>query len=187
MFYDDPWYDRDPDGKLIARQPTWRERLHRFRVRGDYFGVILVLAIVAVSISGIKYANSKDAQTAAAVAETRASILANLQEDSIPAFTGDYHLQLITFTDSLHPSNATFQTFEIMGVQVTDEATIYYLVDLDGYASTLTVPSGSTPSWHPISHPNSAESETNPKHRSVIYHYLKGDFSMRFTSIDSEN
>lgn len=185
--YNDPWYDNGPNGELVVRQPTWRERLRRFRVSGDYVGIILLLAIIAVIVSSVKYANHKDAKTAAAVTETRMSVLADLHEDGIPAFTGDYRLELITFTDSLHPSNATFQDFEIMGIQATDKATIYYLVDMDGYASTLTLPSNGVPIWRPSYQPSSAESETNPTYRNAISHYLDGDFSVHFTSIDSEN
>lgn len=187
MFYDDPWYDNGPDGQLITREPTWRERLHRFRVSGDYMKIILVLAIVVIFISGTRYIDHKEAETAAAVSETRMNMLASLHEDGIPAFTGDYDLKLVTFTDSFHPSRASFQKFEIMGIQATNEATIYYLVDMDGYASTLTLPSDSVPVWRPISQLNSTASETNPAYQSAVAHYLKGDFSMHFSSIDSEN
>lgn len=180
MFYNEPWLDTDENGKEFYRAPTWRERWHRFRVHGGFIGIAAIAAFIAIMIGSFSAVHASEAKTAAAVSEARATILARLNEDGIPAFEGGYHLEFITFTDTMHPWDPTIQHFNIVGVKSTDEAEIYYLVDLDGYISTLTFARSGMPTWLPDCKTDSTELDINPKYESAARHFLEGDLSVRF-------
>ena len=146
-------------------------------------GLISILAvIICVILFSRAYFHLRETEvkTAANVAEARAVVLTRLRENGIPAFEGNYYLQLTTFTDNLHPNDPTFQSFEIMGVQSTAEAETYYLVDSDGYISTLTFAHNGLPAWYPDNKTDSAELDINPPYKLAARHFLEGDFSIRF-------
>lgn len=180
MFYNYPWLDTDADGKVFSRMPTWHERWHRFRARGGLIGMAAIAFLIAITIGSFNAVHASETKTAAAVSEARAVVLTRLHEDGIPVYEGEYSLELTTFTDGLHPRDFTSQHFEIIGVKSTDEASIYYLIDLNGYISTLTFARSGIPTWCPDCKTDSTELDINPKYELAARHFLAGDFSVRF-------
>lgn len=180
MFYNHPWLDTDENGKEFYRAPTWHERWHRFRVRGGFIGIVAITVFIAITVGSFNAVHASETKNAAAISEARAVVLTRLHEDGIPAYEGEYSLELTTFTDRLHPRDFTSQYFEIIGAKSTDEASIYYLIDLNGYISTLTFAHSGIPTWRPDCKTDSTELDINPKYELAARHFLAGDFSVRF-------
>lgn len=181
MLHNKPWLETTPDGKTVSRPPTWHEVVHRFLVSDTIIQIGMISAVVALFAVLAIHTNATEADRSAAVEEARAALAADLHEDGIPAYDGDWYLELTAFTDPLHPRNPTFQQFEIVGIQSKDTTEVYYLLDRDGYISMLTFDrAGTPPTWSPSYKPGSSELDINPDYELAARCFLSGDFSLRF-------
>lgn len=152
---------------------------------GPEAGNLLLIGCIAVIFVVVYISIRKFDAEAAEVSEARANAIAELHEDGIAAFEGNFYFEFIAFTDILHPRDPEFQTFEAIGIESAPEATVYYLIDPDGYTATLEFTPNGMSTWQPSHQPGTTEYNFNPKHEILYRHFLDGDFSIRFVPIDS--
>lgn len=178
--YNEPWIEI-VDGKEVSRKPTWREKLHRFYIR-DFAKTVITVVSIAIVAFVINVIVNAEAEAAAAFARAKSAAIAQLREEDIPLFTGDYSFELTVFSD-YRSSTPTYQEFQILGNEQTNNGEVYYLIDEDGYVSTLTFQHNGMPLWQPGY--GDYEPVVNPYSEDPSRRLLEGDFAVRFVFEES--